>query len=134
MNTVEEKLKQIEAVFVSLSRNTVEGWFEFEIGIQANWVYQENNYIGCEVLEENSEGKLIKIYPKTDNITSDDLINFICIIISTNKRIAEKQEEFEKQMEQVKKELEKSTSKFYEELENLRNSSFIKATEDDKEI
>ena len=124
MGIVENALMPVAGCLYSITRDTSNGWYVLEIGVPAKWVYKENDYIGCEVLEENEDGKLLKVFPKTDKIVLDDLINFVIIIISTNKRIAEKEAEFQLQMEQVKKELEKNASKFYEELENLREKSF----------
>ena len=123
MATIENLLSPIAGYLYSITRDTLNGWYVIEIGVPAKWVYKENDYIGCEIIDENDEGKLIKIYPKLDNITLDDLINFVTIIIGTNKRIAEKELEFQEKMEQIKKELEKDASKFYEELDNLKKNS-----------
>jgi len=129
MNTVEELLNPISGYLFSITRDTVNGWYVLEIGVPAKWVYKDNEYIGCEITDENEDGKLVKIYPKIDKIGLDDLINFVTIIIATNRRIAEKEAEFQEKMEQIKKELEKDASKFYEELDILKKSSFEKKDE-----
>ena len=129
MSTVEELLSPISGYLFSIMRDTVNGWYVLEIGVPAKWVYKENEYIGCEIIEENEDGKLVKIFPKIEKIVLDDLINFVSIIIATNRRIAEKEAEFQEKMEQIKKELEKDASKFYEELDILKKSSFEKKEE-----
>lgn len=129
-NIVEEALNKIAGYFSSLKRNTEEGTHELEVGIPANWVYKDNNYIGCEIIHETNDGKLLRIYPKTDKIVIDDLINFVTVIIGTNKKIAEKEAEFQEQMELVKKELESRASKFYDDLDILKKSSFNETIED----
>ena len=133
MSTVEELLSPISGYLFSITRDTVNGWYVLEIGVPAKWVYKDNEYIGCEILDENEDGKLVKIYPKIEKIVLDDLINFVTIIIATNRRIAEKEAEFQEKMEQIKKELEKDASKFYEELDILKKSSFEKKEEDKSE-
>jgi hypothetical protein len=69
---------------------------------------------------------MIKISPKNQNIVIDDLIAFFEIIINTNKKIAEKEEEFKLQMEEMKKGLEKKASAFFKELDELKENSFKK--------
>ncbi len=133
MSTVEELLNPISGYLLSITRDTVNGWYILEIGVPAKWIYKENEYIGCEIIDENDDGKLVKIYPKIDKIVLDDLINFVTIIIGTNNRIAEKEAEFQEKMEQIKKELEKDATKFYEELDMLKKSSFEKNIEVDQE-
>jgi len=130
MSTVEELLSPIAGYLFSITRDTVNGWYVLEIGVPAKWVYKDNEYIGCEIIDENEDGKLVKIYPKIEKIVLDDLINFVTIIIATNRRIAEKEAEFQEKMEQIKKELEKDASKFYEELDILKKSSFEKKAEE----
>lgn len=130
MSTVEELLSPIAGYLFSITRDTVNGWYVLEIGVPAKWVYKDNEYIGCEIIDENEDGKLVKIYPKIEKIVLDDLINYVTIIIATNRRIAEKEAEFQEKMEQIKKELEKDASKFYEELDILKKSSFEKKTEE----
>lgn len=133
MSTVEELLSPIAGYLFSITRDTVNGWYVLEIGVPAKWVYKDNEYIGCEIIDENEDGKLVKIYPKIEKIVLDDLINFVTIIIATNRRIAEKEAEFQEKMEQIKKELEKDASKFYEELDILKKSSFEKKAEEKTE-
>ena len=124
MNTIEESLEPISGYLYSITRDTVNGWYMLEVGIPDKWVYRENKYIGCEIINENEDGKLIRISPKIDKITLDDLIRFVSIIIDTNNRIAEKEIEFQQQMEIAKKELEKNASKYYEEVDFIKENSF----------
>ena len=143
MNTTESvielALQPVTGYLISIKRNTLKGWYELEIGIPKNWVYDENNEIECEVLEESETGKLINVSPKNEDIWIDDLISFVEIIIKTNNRIAEKEKEFTDKMQQMKDQLEKEAKKFYVELDELRensfktlNDSFLKGEEEKK--
>jgi uncharacterized protein with von Willebrand factor type A (vWA) domain len=126
MKTIELALQPVEGYLISITRNLMDGWYEIEIGIPNNWVFDENNEIKCEILAEDNKYKAIKISPKNRNIVIDDLIAFFEIIINTNKKIAEKEEEFKLQMEEMKKGLEKKASAFFKELDELKENSFKK--------
>lgn len=126
MKEVEEILAPIDGYLLSIERDTVHGWYFMKVGIPKNWVFDENNEIGFEILSETEAGKLLKIIPKKQNIVIDDLIAFVGIIIKTNETIAAKEREFAEQMEEFKKNLEKKASNFYKELDELKDNSFKK--------
>lgn len=124
MGVVQEALNPLEGYLVSLSRNTVSGWYELEVGLPIKWVYDENKEIKCDVIAEDEEYRLLKIIPKNQKVSIDDLINFFEIVVETNEKIAQKEEEFKKRMERIKQELEGEAKKFYEELDSLKENSF----------
>lgn len=126
MKQIEQALKQTDGYIDSFIRNTQEGWWEIEVGLPINWVYDENSKIGCEVIFENEVGKLIKIFPKKKTVVIDDLINFVEIIIETNKKIAEKEKQFTEKMKEMKNKLEEEAKQFYQELDELKENSFKK--------
>lgn len=126
MKQLESILEPITGYLKCMNRNTEKGCYELEIGIHKNWVFDENNEIGCETIAELDEGKLIKIFPKNKNIVIDDLILFVEIIIRTNKKIAEKEKQFADKMNEMKKSLEMQASEFYKELDELKENSFKK--------
>ena len=99
MKALERALNKIEGYLMSIKRDVVEGHYYLEVGIPKNWVYKETDTVACEVLQETKQGDFVKIYPLKDGIVIDDLIGFVNIIIDTNKLIAKKQEEFDKQLE-----------------------------------
>jgi len=123
-NVVQEAFNQIEGYHILMYRNTMEGWYEFEIGILQSWVYGENKEIGCEIISENDDGKRIKIFPKNNKVSIDDLINFVKIIIETNEKISEKEKEFSEEMKDFKKQFEDRTKNFYAQLDSLKENSF----------
>lgn len=133
MKNIQETILPIEGYFVSLTRDTINGWYEIEIGIPKGWVFNETKDISCEIINENELGKLIKIFPKNNKVIVDDLFVFIDVIIETNKRIAEKEKEFTAKMEEMKGVLEKEAKKFYEELDELKENSFKNLTEKQSE-
>lgn len=126
MSCIDEKLKPLEGYLLSITRNIQKGWFEFEVGVPSEWVYKGNEIIDCNVIDKSEVGHLLKIVPKHDNITVDDLIDFLQLIIDTNSQIQKKEKEFNDKMDKVKKDLENQAKKFYEELNNLREESFKK--------
>jgi len=129
MKTIDSALQPITGFLISITRDTVNGWYEIEIGLPKGWVFDENDEIKCEVLNKTDAGSLVKISPKKSDILIDDLISFVEIIIQTNKRIAEKEKEFTDKMEEMKMALEKEARKFYEELDELKDNSFKKISE-----
>jgi hypothetical protein len=124
MKTIEAALHSITGYLLSVERDTVQGWYYLKVGIPKSWVFNENNKIGVEVITENDNGKLLKIYPKVGTIVIDDLIIFVEVIMETNKKIAEKEKQFTDRMEEMKGVLEKEAKKFYEELDELKVNSF----------
>lgn len=123
--TINNALEKIDGYLLTINRNTINGWYEIEIGIPNNWTFQkETKTITCETLNENNEGKLIKIKPKSVDVVIDDLIVFVTMIIHTNKKILEKENEFNDEMQRYKSELEEKTRRFYDELDELKKNSF----------
>jgi hypothetical protein len=124
MKIIESALTPTEGYINSFIRNTVEGWWELEVGLPKTWVFDENSKIGCELIFENELGKLIKVFPKKNNIVIDDLITFVEIIIQTNEKITVKEKEFTNSMQEMKSLLEEKAKQFYEELDELKENSF----------
>ena len=87
MKELESILHPISSNFVLLTRNPMRGWFELQIGIPNNWAFSANDEIDVEIINETEVGKVIKIFPKNDNLVVDDLVLFAEIIINTNKKI-----------------------------------------------
>jgi len=129
MKTIEAALSNVDGYLISISRDTIKGWYEIEIGLPAGWVFDENDKIGCEVLIDEDEGKLIKVSSKTEGIVIDDLIGFLEIIIATNLKIAEKEKQFTDSLEEKKRELEIWAKGFYKEMDDLKEISFKKVGE-----
>jgi hypothetical protein len=129
MKTIDSALQPITGFLFSITRDTVNGWYEIEIGLPKGWVFDENDEIKCEILNKTDAGSLVKISPKKSDILIDDLVSFVEIIIQTNKRIAEKEKEFTDKMEEMKTALEKEARKFYEELDELKENSFKRVNE-----
>jgi hypothetical protein len=130
MKQIELALESTNGYIKSFNRNTEKGWWEIEVGLPISWVYDENSKIGCEIINENEIGKLIKVFPKLNGVVIDDLINFIEIIIVTNQKIAEKEKQFTDKMQEMKNHLEDEANKFYKELEELKENSFKKNNND----
>jgi hypothetical protein len=124
MNTIDLALQPTSGYINSFTRNTIDGCWEIEIGIPKSWVFDENEEIKCEIINQSDVGKLIKISPKNPDIVIDDLINFVQVIIETNEKIAKKEEEFTNKMKEWKGALEEEARKFYTELDELKSSSF----------
>lgn len=124
--TIESSLSPIDGYLLTLKRNTEYGWYELEVGIPAKWSYSENEYIGVEVLHETEEGKLIRVFPKNDDIIVDNLVEYVSVVLSTNKMIEEKEKEFQQKLEIMKEEMVRNASDFYKDLDNIKKTSFEK--------
>ncbi|HPC09503.1 MAG TPA: hypothetical protein PLN85_00315 [archaeon] len=128
--TIHEILKQSDEYLKSFEKNTIDGWWELEVGLPKGWVFNNNKDIECELLQEKELGNIVKIKPKNSKVIIDDLIKFLNIIIITNKKIEEKEKEFTTKMEEMKSVLEKEAKKFYEELDELKINSFKNINKD----
>lgn len=126
---VEEALAPIAGYFISMSVDTVTGFYILEIGIPDKWAFSNSNNIKCDILAENDEGKILKISSENEETSIDDLIDFVSVIINTNMKIAKKEEEFEERMNSMKKQLEDEARRFYAELDTLKDNSFKKLAE-----
>ena len=124
MKPIELALHPIDGYLISITRDPNKGWYVLEIGLPKTWVFDENTKIGCEVTEEYEQGKLIKVFPKKNDVVIDDLVAFVEIIINTNERIAEKEKQFTDKMQEMKGILETEAKKFYQELDELKENSF----------
>ena len=124
MNIIENALKPITGYLILISRDTINGWYEFEIGLPATWVFASNSEINCEVISENDEGRVIKVSPLHQEITIDDLLVYVSTIIETNNEISQREKAFNDKMDELKKNLTLETSKFYKELDDLKQQSF----------
>lgn len=134
MGIIANTLEPTDGYIMSFKRNTVDGWWEAEIGLPKNWVFNNSKNIKCEVLDESDIGKLVKISPQVNTVLIDDLISFIEIIMETNQKIAEKEKQFTDKMDEMKKLLEKEAKQFYEELDKLKENSFNKIGSDNNII
>ena len=128
MGVIENALKPVDGHLISMSRNPMKGWYEIEVGVYKSWVFDSNKDIECEIIAEDDDGKLLKIFPKHGKVTVDDLIRFVELIIETNERIAAKEREFAKEMEKMKELLEEKAKSFYTELDTLKDTSFKNLT------
>jgi len=126
METIDSILQPITGYLLSIIRNTEHGCYELEIGLPAAWVFKENEEIECIVTSESENGRIIKISPKYIDVTVDNLVDFVKIIISTNKKIADKEEEFKKKIEEIKSLVEVEVNKHKVDLDELKEISFKK--------
>ena len=126
MGLIDDKIKSLTGYFYKLERNPTAGWYEMEVAIPPKWVFKGNKIIECEVLNESTAGKFVLIKPKKEGIGIDDLIDFVELIVYTNKEISDREAEFNAIMEEEKKKLESKVSKFYTDMDSLRKESFNK--------
>ena len=124
MKPLEKALNKIDGYLMSLERDAMKGHYELKVGLPKKWAYKSNDKVECEVLHETEQGDIIKISPKEDNVVIDDLIEFVNIIIDTNKKIAEMQAELDSKLEQQAKEMEDYAIQFMSRIEEVRDSSF----------
>jgi len=124
MKKLEQALHKIDGYLLSIERNVMEGYYELKVGIPTKWAYKSNDKIECETIHETEKGDIVKIYPKEDNVVIDDLIEFVNIIIDTNKKIADMQKQLDEQLEEQQKKMEEYAQTFLEKIDQLKESSF----------
>ncbi len=130
MKLIDNALNSITGYLLSINRNTEKGWYELNIGLPKSWVVNETKDIAITIVAQDDNGKLITVLPKNDSVVVDDLVIFVELIIETNKKILEKENEFKRKMEEFKKNLELETAKYYNELDELKDSSFKNLSEE----
>ena len=125
MKVLEKILKNLDGYLISIKRNIETGKYELEIGIPINWIFKSNDLVECEVLHESDKGTLAKVKSIKDDVGIDDLVNYVNVIVQTNKSIEKKREEFNKQLEEEKKKLEEDIISFEEEIQSMQEKSFL---------
>ena len=124
MKPLEKALKNIDGYLLSVERDAMKGKYELKVGIPKKWVYEANEKVECEVIHSTKQGDIVKIFSTNDDIVIDDLIEFVNIIIDTNKQIAEMAEEHENALKEAVKKLEDLEVSFNEQIENMAKNSF----------
>lgn len=126
--TVHDILEQIDGYLISIKRNIDTSMYELEVGFRKNWVFKSTEDIECDIKVESDNGTLLTISGKHDEVTIDDLIEFVNKVIETNRKITEMQEKFEREMEAEKEKLAEKVMEFEASLDEVKETSF-----DDKE-
>ena len=124
MKVLDKALQKLDGYLISISRNTETTLYELKVGIPESWVYKENDDIGFEVELESEIGSIVIIFGKTDEIVLDDLIDYVNVIVDTNKKIADAEEAFNKKLEATKADMVKEIEDFRKGLEEMKNESF----------
>lgn len=133
MRTLEKILDRLDGKLLSIERNTELGSYELKIGLPATWVYKKTDFVELDEIHKSDKGVLLKIYSTDDAVCIDDLIDYINVIIDTNEKIAAKEDEYNRLMQERKKQLEDEFSKYEEEIEELREKSFKSMSAEDEE-
>ena len=124
MSIIQDSLEPLNGYLFSIKRDTVKGWYFLEVGLPKSWVYKGNEVISCEKIGGWDKGILLSISPLVVGVTVDDLIIFASLILETNTKIVEKEQEFVDRIEMVKSKLQEEKDVFYKELDDLKEKSF----------
>ena len=122
--TLENIIAPLDGYLISIKRNVDNAMYELEVGFRKNWVYKSTDDIECDVTLESDNGSLVTISGKHDEITVDNLIEFVKKVIETNQKITEMEERFEEKLAEQRKSLEDEVYKFQNELEEFKSTSF----------
>lgn len=122
--TLEKILGKLDGYLMSIERNLETSMYELKVGFRKNWVYKSTDDIECEVTIESDNGNVVIISGKHDEVTIDDLIEFVNKVIDTNKKITQMQKEFEDKLEEQKQLIADQILQFDEKIEEMRESSF----------
>jgi hypothetical protein len=128
MNTLQEKLDTISENWLSIERDILEDKIILTVGFPKKWEIRKNDVIDFEILEETDVGRIVKIVPKNNKTTIDDLIKFVEVVIFVNTEIAKKEDEFAQKMEEMKKKMENEISSFYKNFDKEKSQIFTDLT------
>lgn len=132
MSVINDKFDSIKEYILSITNNVEQERFEFEIGLPEKWYIKSNNSIECETVKEIKDfGSILKIYAKSDTVTTDDVFNFIIKTIETNNKIADMEKSFKEEVETKKEKIKKEVETFYSKIEELREKSFENLDDDE---
>ena len=134
MKSLQKALNKVEGYLMSMERDAVKGQYELKVGIPKNWAYKANDKIDCETLQETKQGDLVRVFAIDDDVVVDDLIEFVNIIIETNKKIADMQKELDEQLEKQAKQMEEYAVQFMSKIEEVKESSFEEMEEKQKSV
>lgn len=123
-NLIHNKLEKVDGYLINIERNIDNSSYELAVGFRKNWVFKSNNHIECKITSESNNGTLVTISGKHDEVTVDDLIDYVIKVIETNKKITEMQKRHEEEIEKKKEKFAEELLKFEEELEKYKESSF----------
>lgn len=126
MGVVHEILESLDVYLYTIKRDPVNGWYFLEVGLPKTWIFRGNDIIDCKKIEIKNwkDGHLVEITPKIRDVTVDDLLRFTQLILETNTKIIEKEQEFMKKIQEVKQALTAEKDEFYKELDDLKDKSF----------
>lgn len=125
MSIINEKFDSIKEYLLSIKNNVEKERFEFEIGLPEKWYIKSNNSIEYKTVKEIEDfGSILKVYAKSDSVTTDDVFNFIIKTIETNNKIADMEKSFKEEVETKKQKIKKEVETFYAKIEELREKSF----------
>jgi len=132
MDRIEKMLEPLDGYLISITRNTEVGWYELEVGIPAKWAIAGNQFVACEIVSDDENGKIVILAPAKSDVGLGTLVDFMKLLINTNKKIAEKEALFAKKMENFKSTFENKANQFYKELDDMRETSFKPIVDDTK--
>ncbi len=132
--TLEKILSKLDGYLMSITRNIDTGMYELEVGFRKNWVFKSNDDVKCNTTIESDNGSMVTISGKHDEVTIDDLVDYVNRIIETNQKITDMQDKFEKQLEEQKKKIEEQILQFEDEMEEFKESSLSSINEKKNEL
>lgn len=118
-NLIHKALENLDGYLISIKRNVETGMYYLEVGFRKNWVFKSTENIKCDIDVESETGTLLTISGKHDEVTIDDLIDFVDRVIETNRKITEMQEEFKREIEKRKEEMANRLLEIEDELERV---------------
>lgn len=130
--TLHKVLEKLDGYLISIERNVENSYYELKAGFRKDWVYKSTDDVECNVDVQSDNGSIVTISGKHDDVIIDDLIEFVIKVIDTNKKITEKQEQFDKLLEERKKALEEEILKFQQEMDEFTKNSFVESDEKEK--
>lgn len=132
MKQLEKILSKVDGFLISIERDTQNGFYILKAGLPPKWKFESKNDIECEAIIDTEEGILLNIYPNSETVVIDDLVDFLVKIIKFNEEFQKKEEEFNDEIANEKERLEKRIQGFYDGLNSFKENFFSEKTDNKK--
>lgn len=124
MGVIQNELIDIDRFIMSITKNPENDTYEFQIGIPPKWEFSSNDNIDVEVITAVEQGSVLKLTTKDENITFDDFVEFIKLIVDVNIAIEEQNKELNEVLNKQKMEMEAIVSQKLTAIEKMKENAF----------
>jgi hypothetical protein len=120
MRAVEKALHKLEGRIAQIKRNPNTAKYEIQVAFPKNWHFQSTKNFELENILGSENGVLLNLSTSSDEISIDDMLDYIQQIVDTNEAIEREEKALEEQMEAEKKAIEKKFLESYKKIQKMK--------------